>query len=69
MATAKKPNPFPLYFPASRGADQARSENIFQAIEKQGCCFDIMGSEVRQAAAVRFARMEESPGPIEQDAG
>jgi len=28
-----------------------------------------MDSEVRQAAAVRFVRMEESPGPIEQDAG
>jgi len=25
--------------------------------------------EVRQAAAVRLVRMEESPGPIEQDAG
>jgi len=28
-----------------------------------------MFMEVRQAAAVRIVRMEESPGPKEQDAG
>lgn len=70
MATAKKASfrSFRIFRLAQRQI-KLGLELFCNILKKKGCCRDIMAPEVRQAAAVRPVRTEESPGPIEQDAG